>query len=67
MHLINDSTGHGVHKIIIYNIVSHNFQFLSCFLNITHFVEISDTCLTEGRSVSIDIESQIEISCVNGF
>ena len=26
--------------IIIYNIVSHNFLFLFCFLDITHFVGI---------------------------
>ena len=37
---IHDSTGHGVHNIIIYNNVSHNFQFLFCFLYITHFVGI---------------------------
>ena len=29
-----------VHNIIIYNIVSHNFLFLFCFLDITHFVGI---------------------------
>ena len=31
MNRIHDSTGHGVHNIIIYNIVSHNFQFLFRF------------------------------------
>ena len=36
--IINDSTGHGVHNIIIYNDVSHNLQFH--FLDITHFVGI---------------------------
>ena len=39
-HGIHDSTGHGVHNIIIYNIISHNFQFLFCFLYITYFVGI---------------------------
>ena len=29
-----------VHNIMIYNIVSHNFLFLYCFLDITHFVGI---------------------------
>ena len=38
LHRIHDSTGHGVDNIIIYNIVSYNFQFLFCFLDITHFV-----------------------------
>ena len=37
---IHDSTGHDVHKIVIYNMVSHNFDFLSCFLDIIHFVGI---------------------------
>ena len=37
---IHDFTGHGVHIIISYNIVSHNFQFLFLFLDITHFVRI---------------------------
>ena len=37
---MHDSTCHNVHNIIIYNIVSHNFLFLSCFLDITHFVGI---------------------------
>ena len=37
---IHDSTGHGVHNIIIYNVVSHNSLFLFCFLDITHFVGI---------------------------
>ena len=40
LHVINDSTGHGVHNIITYNIVSPNLQFISCFLDITHFVGI---------------------------
>ena len=41
LHIICDcTTGHGVHNIMIYNNVSHNFQFLLCFLYITHFVEI---------------------------
>ena len=40
LHVIHDSTGHGVHNIIIYNIVSHNSLFLFCFLDITHFVGI---------------------------
>ena len=40
LHGIHDSTGHGVHNIIIYNIVSHNSLFLFCFLDITHFVGI---------------------------
>ena len=35
---IHDSTCHGVNNIKSYNIVSHNFQFLFCFLDITHFV-----------------------------
>ena len=34
------STGHCVHNIIIYNIVSHNSLFLFCFLDITHIVGI---------------------------
>ena len=38
LHGIHDSTGHGVHNIIINNIVSHDFQFFVCFLDITHFV-----------------------------
>ena len=42
LHGIHDSTDHGVHHIIIYNIASHNFQFLFCFLNITHFVGINE-------------------------
>ena len=25
LHRIHDSTGHGVHNMILYNIVSHNF------------------------------------------
>ena len=36
LHRIHD--GNVVHNIIIYNIISHNFQFLSCFLDITHIV-----------------------------
>ena len=39
LHGIHDSTGHGVHNTIIYNIACHNFQFLFCFLYITHFLE----------------------------
>ena len=42
LHSSHGSTCHGVHTIIIYNIVSHNFQFLFCFLDITHFVEICE-------------------------
>ena len=38
--LIHDSTGQGVHNIIIYIIVSQNSLFLFCFLDITHFVGI---------------------------
>ena len=34
------STGHCVHNIIIYDKVSHNFQFPFPFQDITHFVEI---------------------------
>ena len=37
---IHDSTSHSVQNIIIYNIVSHNFQFLFCFIYITNFVGI---------------------------
>ena len=37
-----DSTGHGVHNIIIYNIVPHNSLFLFCFLDITDFVGIDE-------------------------
>ena len=40
LHGFHDSTGHGVHNITIYNIVSHNTLFLFCFLDITHFVGI---------------------------
>ena len=40
LHRIHDSTGHGMHNITIYNNVSHNFQFLFCFLYISHFVGI---------------------------
>ena len=40
LHGIHDSTGHGVHNIIIYKHVSHNSLFLFCFLDITHFVGI---------------------------
>ena len=40
LHGIYDSTGHGVHNIIIYNIVSHNFLFLFCLPDITQFVGI---------------------------
>ena len=40
LHGIHDSTCHGVHNIIIYNIVSLNSLFLFCFLDITHFVRI---------------------------
>ena len=39
-HGIYDSTGHGLHNIMIYNIVSHNSLFLLCFLDIAHFVGI---------------------------
>ena len=39
-HIIHDSTSHGVHNIIIYNNISHNFQFPSCFLDNTYFVGI---------------------------
>ena len=31
LHRIHDSTGFGMHNIIIYNSVSHNFQFLFRF------------------------------------
>ena len=34
MHGIHDSTGHSVHNIIIYNIVSHNFQFLFFYISL---------------------------------
>ena len=34
---IHDSTCHNVHNIMIYNIVSHNFLFIYCFLDITHW------------------------------
>ena len=37
---IHDSIGHGVHTIIIYNIVSHNSLSLFCFLDINNFVRI---------------------------
>ena len=40
LHGIYDSTGHGVHNIIIYNIASHNSLFLFSFLDITYFVGI---------------------------
>ena len=40
LHGIHDSTCHGVHNIIKYDIVSHNLLFLFCFLDITHFVGI---------------------------
>ena len=40
MHRIHHSTGHGVHNIIMYSFVSHNFQFNFCFLDITHYVGI---------------------------
>ena len=40
LYRIHDSTSHGVHNIIIYNIVSHNSLFLFCFLDITHSVRI---------------------------
>ena len=40
LHGTHDSTGHGVHNMIIYKIVSHNFQFHFCFVDITHFVGI---------------------------
>ena len=40
LHGIYDSTGHGMHNIIIYNIVSHNSLFRFRFLDITHFVGI---------------------------
>ena len=42
LHGIHDSTGHGVHNNKIYNVVSNTFQFLSCFLDITHFVSINE-------------------------
>ena len=35
LHWINVSSGHGVHNIIIYSIVSHKFQFPCCFQDIT--------------------------------
>ena len=38
----HDSTGHGVHNIIIYNIVFYTFQFIFCSLDITHFVGIDE-------------------------
>ena len=40
MEFIVHSTGHAVHNIISYIIVSHNSLFLFCFLDITHFVGI---------------------------
>ena len=40
LHGIHDSTGHGLHNIIINNIVSHDSLFPFCFLDITHFVGI---------------------------
>ena len=40
LHGIHDSTGHGVHSILIYNIVFQNSFFLFCFLDITHSVGI---------------------------
>ena len=40
LHGIHDSTGHVVHNIVINKIVSHNFQFLFCFQDITDFVGI---------------------------
>ena len=40
LHINHDSASHSVHNIIIYNNVAHNFQFLFCFLDITHFVGI---------------------------
>ena len=39
-HRIRDSTGHGVHNIIIHYMVSNYFLFLFWFLDITHFVGI---------------------------
>ena len=42
LHGIHNSTGHGVHNIIIYNIFSHNYQFLFCFLDITYFLKLWD-------------------------
>ena len=41
LHGIHDYSGHGVHNIIIYNIVSHNFQFPFSFLYISHFVGLN--------------------------
>ena len=38
--IIHDSTGHGVHNITSYNIVSQNLQILVRFPDITHFVGI---------------------------
>ena len=37
---IHDSTGHGVHNIIIYNIVSQSFQIPFHFQDFTLFVGI---------------------------
>ena len=42
LHRIHDSTAHGVHNIIIYNIISHYFQFLFRFKYITLFVGINE-------------------------
>ena len=42
LHGIHDSTGYG-ERNITYNIVSHNFQFPFCFLDITHFIGIYAT------------------------
>ena len=42
LYVIYDSTHNGVHNIIIYNTVSHNFKYIFRFLDITHFVGINE-------------------------
>ena len=42
LHGNNDRTVHGVYNIIIYNNVSHNFQFRFRFQDVTLFVGIHE-------------------------
>ena len=58
LHRIYDFTGHGVHNIIISNIVSYNVQCPFRVQDITLFVGIYvDTYLSKVKSISLEFDN----------
>ena len=50
LHGIHNSSDHGVHNIIIYNMVSHNFKFRFRFQDITLCWNLCINSITKTRT-----------------